>query len=35
MTWPFPTKENPLKPPERNAPAEHDPYPHDIEDALL
>lgn len=35
MNWPFPTKENPLKPPVRNTPKEQDPYPHDMEDALL
>ena len=34
MTWPFPTQQNPLKP-VPNAPKEHNPYPSDMEDALL
>ena len=34
MTWPFPTPQNPLKP-VPTAPKEHNPYPSDVEDALL
>lgn len=34
MTWPFPTQQNPLRPAPKGQ-KEHDPYPSDVEDALL